>query len=208
MFKDRKDAGKRLASQLKKYKRVKDTMVLGLPRGGVVVAAEIARDLKLPLDVLVIRKIGAPLSQELAIGATDDAGHRILNESVIESLQIPQGYVEEESAKQKERAMHQLQKFRGDKPPLDLKDKTAILVDDGLATGATMKAAIFSARSKGAKKVVVAVPVGAPDSLENIQKETDEIFYVEAPVYFAAVGSFYENFEQTTDDEVITLLEQ
>lgn len=208
MFKDRYEAGKKLASQLKKYKRLRDTVVLGLPRGGVVVASQIAHELKLPLDILVIRKIGAPFSPELAIGAIDDEGHETLNENVIQSLQIDEIYVKEESTKQQDRAIAQLKLFRGDKPTLDLNNKTVILVDDGLATGATMKAAIFSARSKGAKKIVVAVPVAAPDSLDKIQKETDEVFYVDAPFHFAAVGSFYENFEQTTDEEVIELLRE
>lgn len=206
LFKDRKDAGQKLALKLTKYKNLSNTIVLGLPRGGVVIAAEISKSLKLPLDIIVIRKMGAPFNPELAIGAVDDEGHRILNDAVIEDLNIDSSYVENESATEKEKALSQMKQFRGNSPALHLKHKTVLLADDGLATGATMKAALFSAKKKGASKIVVAVPVAAIESLKKIEKEVDEIIYIEAPFHFGAVGSFYENFDQTSDEEVIELL--
>ena len=206
IFKDRQDAGKKLAQSLLAYRDQPETWVLGLPRGGVVVASEVAKHLHLPLDILVIRKLGAPDNPEFAIGAVDEKGHALFNEGVLEDLGISEVYKKEILEKEKKEAEHRLHLYRKNRPPLDFKDKTVILIDDGLATGATMRAAVYSAKAKKAKKVIVAVPVAAPSSLEKLQGEADEVIYLDAPYFFGAVSSFYERFDQTTDEEVIELL--
>lgn len=206
IFKDRKDAGQKLAQKLLAYRNQKNVWVLGLPRGGVVVAAEVAQVLSLPLDIIVTRKIGAPHNPELAIGAIDDKGHAIYNEELLVDLGVSPKYQKEEAAKEQKEAEHRLKLYRKNRPPLDLKNKTVILVDDGLATGATMRAAVYSAKAKGAQKSVVAVPVAAPSSLERLREEADELIYCDAPLFFGAVSNFYEHFDQTTDEEVIALL--
>ncbi len=205
IFKDRDEAGKKLAQKLLAYQDKENTLILGLPRGGVVVAAEVAKVLHVPLDIIVTRKLGAPGNSEFAIGAVDDKGHAIFNEEA-QDLGISEAYKKEILEKKKKEAEHQLKLYRKNRPPLDLKDKTVILVDDGLATGATMRAAVYSAKAKGAQKVIVAVPVAAPSSLEKLREEADELIYCDAPFFFGAVSSFYESFDQTTDEEVIELL--
>lgn len=207
-FHDRQEAGKKLSLALLKYKNNQNTVVLGLPRGGVVVAAEVAKALGLPLDIIVIRKMGAPMNSELAIGATDELGHTVLNEEIIESLEISENYLKEVKQKEQKIAEDRLNRYRGNKVPLSLKGKVAILIDDGLATGATMKAAIHSAKGKKAKKVIVAVPVAPAETIEKLRKEADEIICLDMPVFFGAVGAFYEIFDQTSDEEVIELLKE
>lgn len=205
-FEDRIDAGEKLARKLLKYKNDTDVIVIGLPRGGVPVAFEVSQTLNAPLDIVCPRKIGAPMNKEYAIGAITETGEGILNQNVIEQMHIPQSYLDEEIAAQKKEARHRLDAYRSGMPPRNLSNHTVIIIDDGLATGSTMKAAIRSIKSEGAKKVIVAVPVAPPDSIEEIGKLVDEIICLEAPVFFQAVGQFYSDFSPTEDDEVIQLL--
>ncbi|MBI4041187.1 MAG: phosphoribosyltransferase [Deltaproteobacteria bacterium] len=206
IFKNRKDAGEKLAQKLHAYRNRPQTIVLGLPRGGVVTAACVAHDLNLPLDMLVTQKMGAPHNPELAIGAVDEKGHMVLNQELIDLLHISKDYVAQVKHKEQMEASLQLKKFRGSKPPLILKNKTAILIDDGLATGATMRAAIASAKAKQSKKIIVAVPVASPEILDQLKEEVDEIVACYVPMNLGAVGMYYEDFDQTEDEEVITLL--
>lgn len=203
IFKNRIQAGEELAKKLSQFKNSAEAVILGLPRGGVVVAAVVAKKLSRPLDIIVPRKIGAPGNPEFAIGAITEDGEAVLDEASIAAWQIPAEYVRQEIIKEKQEAQRRLQLYRGGRAPLNLKNKIAILVDDGIATGATMRAAIVSARAKGAKKVIIAAPVVAADTLEALRKEADEVIFLDAPIYFGAVGAFYENFEQVEDKEVL-----
>lgn len=205
MFKNRIEAGQKLALALEKYRKDPDAVVLGLPRGGVVVAAEVANALQLPLDIVVPRKIGSPQNPELAIGAI--AGDQILlNEPLIQYLGVSRAYIQEEAARQKIEAERRVRTYRG--PALPLKGKKAILVDDGIATGATMRVSIAYIRRLGAVWICAAAPVASPDTLEIIRKEADEAVCLISPDSFMAVGQFYQSFDQTTDEEVIRLLEK
>ena len=208
IFKDRKDAGRRLLPKIKHYKEDPKAIVLGLPRGGVVLANEIAQGLGLTLDVVVPRKIGSPFNHEFAIGAIAEDGEGIFDQQTISTYGISQDYIKKEVEKEKAEAERRLKLYRGSRPVLKLKGKTAILVDDGVATGSTMLAAIKSAKYRGAEKIVVAAPVIAQDSLKKIKKEADEIIYLQAPSFFAAVGAFYEIFNQTEDAEVIEIMKK
>lgn len=205
LFQNRADAGLKLAEKLEKYKNAPDTVILALPRGGVVVGYEVTKELNLPLDIIVPRKIGAPGNPEFAIGAITETGEMILNEEV---FGISDEYLKNEAEKEKLEAERRLKLYRGSRPPLNLKNKTIIIVDDGLATGLTMRAAIVSVKKLGAQRIIVAIPVAPPDSVEFIKKEVDEIFYLDAPALFGAVGAFYKEFGQTTDEEVIDLLKK
>lgn len=206
IFQDRKDAGKQLAKKLAAFKDQKDTILLGLPRGGVIVADEVAQSLNLPLDLVVPRKIGAPMNEELALGAIAEDGEGVFDDWLIQALGVTPEYIQRTVAKEKQEAARRLQLYRGHRPPLSLKDKTVILVDDGIATGATMRAAIKSAKTMGAQRVIAAAPVIAPDTLAKIKSEADLIIYLDAPAFFGAVGAFYRQFEQTTDQEVIEIM--
>lgn len=205
-FKDRFDAGKKLASKLEKYKNNKDAIIIGLPRGGVVTAYEVAKLLNLDLDIIVVRKIGAPMQPELALGALTQEGEPILDESLMRMVGVTKKDLEQIIDQEKIELQRRLDMYRGNKPSLDLENKIAILVDDGLATGATMLAAILSARNLKAKKIVVAVPVSPIATLKKIQKDVDEIVCLDTPEQFWGVGAFYDFFAQTEDDEVIRLL--
>ncbi|MFH2136601.1 MAG: phosphoribosyltransferase [Patescibacteria group bacterium] len=208
IFKNRLEAGQKLALTLDKFKDKPDTIILALPRGGVIVGYEIARKLNLPLDIVVPRKIGAPENPEFAIGAITETGEGVFDEITIGAYGITESYLQNEIKKEKAEAERRLKLYRGSRPALNLKNKTAILVDDGLATGLTMRAAIKSVKRLGAAKIVAATPVTSPEAAELVKKEVDEIIYLEAPAFFGAVGSFYEKFGQTTDDEVIDLLKK
>lgn len=206
LFKDRQQAGKLLAARLEKYKNDPHVVVIGLPRGGVILAAEVARALHAPLDIICARKIGAPYNPEFGIGAITETGESYLAEDIIEQLDIPPEYIQEEIKTQSKEAARRLEAYKKGRPPLNFKDKIVIIVDDGIATGATMKASILAAKARKAKKVLVAVPVAPPDTIEDIKELADEVVCLITPPFFQAVGQFYENFSQTTDEEVIALL--
>lgn len=206
LFLDRVDAGQKLALKLEKYKNKKDSIVIGLPRGGVVTAYEVAMALNLPIDVIITRKIGAPHQPELALGALTQDGKPIIDYNLANMVgateQQISGVVEIERLELKRR----LDIYRNDKPELDLMGKTVILVDDGIATGSTMRAAIISARAIGAKRVVVAVPVAPADTIKNLANQVDELICLYVPDTFFGVGGFYQNFEQVSDNQVIDIL--
>ncbi len=206
IFHDRHDAGIQLASKLQKYAKAKNTLVLGLARGGVVVAYEVAKALELPLNVIVVRKIGAPGNEELAVGAVTEKGEGTFNENLITILGVSSDYLKREVEKEKRLAGARGALYRGDSPPLEVKDKTLILVDDGIATGASVKAAIKSLKGESPHKIILAIPLAAPDSLRALQKEVDETVCLSTPSYFEAVGSFYKFFDQTSDQEIVSLL--
>jgi putative phosphoribosyl transferase len=205
-FKDRTDAGQQLAKKLLHYKNAPNTIVLGLPRGGVVTAYEISKVLELPLDIIVARKIGAPGNEELAIGALTEGGTTIFNHGLMESLGLTIYDLMPIIEKEKKEADRRFKLYRSGRGPLELKDKTVILVDDGIATGATMRAAIHSARTRGAKKIIVAVPVAPPGAIAKLKKEADEVICLYETDQFWGVGQFYDNFGQTSDDEVIEIM--
>lgn len=206
MFADRNDAGRKLATKLEQFNNQPGAIIIGLPRGGVVVACEVARRLNLPLDIIVPRKIGAPGNEELAIGAITEEGEAVLDEILVKELNVAPEYIAKTVAKEKQEAQRRLKLYRGDRALLNLQNKTAILIDDGVATGATMRAAIKSAKYKKASKIIVAVPIIALDTLIKLQAEADEIIYLDAPMFLGAIGAFYEEFSQTEDNEVIQLM--
>lgn len=208
MFKDRQNAGQKQAQSLQKYKNDKNAIILALPRGGVVNGFEIAKKLNLSLDLVVTRKIGAPLNEEYAIGAITETGQGIFNTEAIKSLNISQDYIDKEVAKEKKEAQRRLKTYRQDRPPLDLKGKTVIIADDGIATGSTMRAAIVSVKAQKPYRIIISVPVSSEDSLKIIAKEVDEVNCLDTPMLFGAVGQFYKTFEQTKDRQVIDLMEK
>jgi putative phosphoribosyl transferase len=205
VFRDRRDAGDALAARLQRY-RGAGALVLGLPRGGMVVAAQVARLLDAELDVLVSRKLGSPISAELGIGAVTASGARFLNEDVISELEVSEPYIAAVTKVQQAEAQRREALFRGGRPPLALAGRTVILVDDGLATGGTMQAAVRAARQQSPARLVVAVPVGSPQACAALRAQADEVICLQEPEYFGAVGSWYERFEQTDDNEVMELL--
>lgn len=208
LFRDRTEAGRLLAARLEQYAGKPDVMVLALPRGGVPVAYEVARALPAPMDVFIVRKLGVPGQEELAMGAVATGGVRVLNDQVVKGLGIPEYMIdavvkwETEELKRRERL------YRGDRPPPDVRGKTVILVDDGLATGSTMLAAARALRQQGPARIVVAVPVAAPDTCELLKADVDEVVCAATPEPFYAVGLWYRDFSQTTDEEVRELLER
>lgn len=208
MFSDRAAAGEALALLLSDYAERKEVVVLGLPRGGVPVAYEVARALNAPLDVLIVRKLGAPGNPELAMGAIASGGARYLNEEVIRIT----GADAHEIARVEQAESAELERrerlYRGNRPPLDVEGRTVILVDDGIATGASMRAAARAMRVAGAGRIVVAVPVAPADARTRFHGIADEFVCVHAPRYFYAVGQFYDRFEQTGDDEVRMVLDR
>jgi putative phosphoribosyl transferase len=206
IFFNRAEAGRRLAEKLEKYAGRKDVIVLGLPRGGVPVAYEVAQRLSVPLDVFVVRKLGVPGFEELALGAIASGGVRVLNEDVVRALPNADQLVESVTAREMAEVERREQTYRDGRPAPDLRGRVVILVDDGLATGATMRAAVAALRQLGAAKIVVAVPVGAAETCREFEHEVDEIVCVIAPEWFQAVGQFYEDFSQTSDEEVRELL--
>jgi putative phosphoribosyl transferase len=204
-FVDRVDAGKRLVQALADF-HGKNTAVLAIPRGGLVVGFEVATALMLPLDVIVPRKLGAPDNPELAIGAIAEDGSKVLDESLVTYLGVGTGYIEEESERQRQEIARRMQLYRSGAEPVDLKGKDIIIVDDGIATGSTMKAALVSVKNRGAKSVTVAVPVGPPQTITELKRYADRVVCLYMPEYFQAIGQFYEDFCQTSDEEVIWLL--
>jgi predicted phosphoribosyltransferase len=207
LFRDRVDAGQRLAERLRHYAGLDDVIVLALPRGGVPVAAEVARALGAPLDVFLVRKLGFPGQEELAMGAIASGGSRVLNTSLLRRLRVPPETVDEVASRELRELDRREQAYRGSNPPPSVRGKTVILVDDGLATGATMHAAAAALRSQNPKRIVVAVPVAAASSCEEFGDVVDEVVCAETPEPFMAVGQWYDDFSQTTDEEVRRLLE-
>jgi putative phosphoribosyl transferase len=206
IFSNRAEAGRLLAEKLDKYAGRDDVIVLGLPRGGVPVAYEVARRLGVPLDVFIVRKLGVPGFEELALGAIASGGVRVLNEDVVRALPNANELIESVTTRELAELARREQIYRDGRPAPDIGGRTVILVDDGLATGATMRAAVAALRQLGAAKIVVAVPVGAADTCREIEQEVDETVCAMAPEWFQAVGQFYEDFSQTSDDEVRELL--
>jgi predicted phosphoribosyltransferase len=207
-FDNREDAGRALAGALREYGGRSDVVVLGLPRGGVPVAAEVARALGAPLDVFVVRKIGAPTQPELAMGAVSTGGVVVVNEEIVRELAVSREEFDEVAAREKREVGRREQSYRGNRPAPDLSGKVVILVDDGLATGATMRAAVEAVRRQGPSRVIVAVPVAALDTCEQMRREADEVVCGETPEPFLAVGLWYRDFSQTSDEEVRDLLER
>lgn len=206
LFRNRGEAGKVLAAQVVKAVDHPDTVVLALPRGGVPVAFEVAQALKAPMDVYVVRKLGLPGEEELAIGAIASGGVRVLNRALIAHLQTPQELIERVTAEQAAELERREQLYRGSRALIPIKGRTVILVDDGLATGATMLAAVRSVRAQEPRQIVVAVPVAPPSACESIRQEVDQVVCAATPEPFLAVGSWYEDFSQTSDAEVRSLL--
>ena len=205
IFRDRRDAGRVLARIILGMREWKDGLVLGLPRGGVPVAYEVARALNLPLDVFVVRKLGAPGQEELAMGAVASGGTRVVNENVVRELGISPEALEAASRRETTEIERRERAYRDGNPPARIDGRTVILVDDGLATGASMMAAVRAVRTR-AREVIVAVPVAAKATCEEISHEVDQLICAETPRSFMAVGMFYRNFQPTTDEEIRGLL--
>jgi predicted phosphoribosyltransferase len=208
IFRDRKEAGRQLASRLTKYANRPDVIVLALPRGGVPVAYEVAKQIGAPLEVFLVRKLGVPGYEELAMGAIASGGVRVINEDLVRQLQIPGKVIEAVAADEQRELERRERAYRDDRPPPDVKGRTVILIDDGLATGSTMRAAAAALRGLGPARIVVAVPVSAPETCDEIREEVDEVVCAVTPEPFRGVGLWYKDFSQTTDEEVRELLER
>jgi putative phosphoribosyl transferase len=206
LYRDRLEAGRILATKLTAYADRKDVVVLALPRGGVPVAFEVAKALQAPLDVFVVRKLGVPGHEELAMGAIATGGVYVINEHVVRMLAIPDSVIEEVAEREQKELERRERLYRDDLPPPDVRDRTIILVDDGLATGSTMRAAVAALRKQHPAHIVVAVPVAAPVVRDEFKAEVDEIICASTPEPFFGVGYWYEDFSQTSDEEVHDLL--
>ena len=205
-FANRTEAGRLLAEKLGEYADRNDVIVLGLPRGGVPVAYEVAKRLRAPLDVFIVRKLGVPGFEELAAGAIASGGVRVLNEEVMRAIPHAEEAIEAVTERETTELQRREQIYRQERPSPELQNRTAILVDDGLATGATMRAAVKALRERGAAKIVVAVPVGPPDTCHELEQLADETLCLSTPPLFQAVGQYYEDFSQTSDEDVRELL--
>lgn len=205
IFKDRIDAGKQLVEKLKEYKGDENAIVVALPRGGVVLGNEIARELNLPLDIVVPRKIGAPGNPEFACGAITEAGEYVPNP---DAGRISEDHIKSETEKEKQESKRRLNLYRPGMRERDFKNKTVILVDDGIATGLTMEAGIKTLKEMGVNEIIVAVPVSAEDSYQRVKEMVKRIICLDQPMFFGAVGQFYEKFDQTEDKEVIELMKK
>ena len=207
-FINRTEAGRLLAEKLGNYANRNDVVVLGLPRGGVPVAYEVAKGLNAPLDVFIVRKLGVPGFEELAAGAIASGGVRVLNDDVVRAIPYASEAIEAVTARETVELQRREQIYREGRAAPELRDKIVILVDDGLATGATMRAAVKALRERAVAKIVMAVPVGPPDTFEELAREADEAVCLSTPPFFQAVGQYYEDFSQTSDDDVRELLTQ
>jgi predicted phosphoribosyltransferase/pimeloyl-ACP methyl ester carboxylesterase len=205
-FYDRRDAGRRLAEALHDYAGRSDLLVLALPRGGVPVAYEVAQALHAPLDVVVVRKLGVPGQEELAMGAIASGGVRVVNDDVVRALEVQPEMIAEVAEREWPELLRRERAYRGDRPPLPVEGRTVLLIDDGLATGSTMRAAVSALRQLGPRKIVVAVPVGPSDVCQTMREDADDVVCLRTPEHFLAVGRWYANFGQTTDEEVRDLL--
>ncbi len=208
IFRDRYDAGEILAERLREFAGRPDVLVLALPRGGVPVGYVVARELGVPLDVFVVRKLGTPGQPELAMGAIAPGGVRVLNRDVVDSFAIPDWAIEQVTRQEEEELQRRELQYRGNRSPLDVRGKTAILVDDGLATGSTMRAAAAALRKAGAAGIVVAVPVASRATCDQLREEGNDVVCATTPEPFFAVGQWYKDFAQTTDEEVRDLLDR
>lgn len=208
VYQDRFDAGQQLAAHLHAYVRRRNVLVLALPRGGVPVAFVVARALHAPLDVLLVRKLGVPGQEELALGAIASGNIRILNDEVVQARQLSPQIIEQVEQQERHKLARYEQRYRGDRPPLDLRDRTVILVDDGLATGASMRAAVQVVRRQQPARLIVAVPVADPSVCEALRQEVDEVICVRTPAPLYSISSWYRDFAQTSDQEVQSLLAQ
>lgn len=206
IFEDRRDAGRKLAHRVAALKAV-DPLVLGVPRGGIVVAAEVAEALKAPLDVLIARKIGSPHNEELAIGAVAVDGTLLIDETLTKALRVPDSYVKQQVEKERREIERRTRYYRGNHPAPVLKGRTLIVVDDGVATGMTIKAALRYLKPQGAERVVLALPVAPADTAQELRREVDELIVLHTPEPFYAVGQWYSLFDQTSDDEVVEILD-
>jgi predicted phosphoribosyltransferase len=208
LFQDRFDAGRLLASKLRPFANRSDTVVLALPRGGVPVGFEVAKALNAPLDVFVVRKLGVPGYEELAMGAIASGGIRVLNEDVVRTLGIPDEVIDTVAAKEERELERRERDYREGRPPVDVQGRTVILVDDGLATGSSMRVAVLALKRKRPAQIVVAVPVAAPTTCAEFESEVDQIICAVTPEPFQSVGQWYADFSQTSDEEVRDLLRQ
>jgi predicted phosphoribosyltransferase len=206
IFRDRSHAGRVLATRLQAYANRPDVLVLALPRGGVPVAFEVARALKAPLDVFLVRKLGVPWREELAMGALASGGVTVFDHDLIRILNIPEETVEEVVAREQKELVRRERAYRDDRPPPEVRGRTVILIDDGLATGASMRAAVRALRKLQPARIVVAVPVAASSTCEDLGEEVDDLVCAHMPEPFRAVGLWYEDFSQTSDEEVRDLL--
>lgn len=205
IFQDRYDAGRQLAAEVERLE-LDDPVIIGLPRGGVPVAYEVARALHAPLDIIIVRKVGAPQNPEYGIGAIAEGHEGIINRVEVDRLGISQRELDRIVAQERDELERRRERFRSRYPMLDVTDRTAVLVDDGLATGVTANVAVRALRDRGAKRVILAVPVGAPPSVERLGRLVDQVVCLSAPPEFRAVGTWYNDFRPTTDDEVMELL--
>ena len=206
LFRDRVEAGELLGQDLSQYRDRDDVVVLALPRGGVPVAREVARALGVPFDVFVVRKLGVPGHEELAMGAIASGGIRLVNDEVVNALGIPANVIDSVAMSEQLELDRREQLYRGNRAPIGLTNKTVIIVDDGLATGSTMRAAVMAARQHQPARVIVAVPVGAPSTCAALAREADDVVCVRMPDPFVAVGLWYRDFSPTSDNEVRSLL--
>ncbi len=207
-FRDRTEAGQLLATKLAAYANRPDVLVLALPRGGVPVAFEVARALHAPLDVIIVRKLGVPGEEELAMGAIASGGVCVLNDDVVQMLGIPEEVIHTVATREQQEVEQRERLYRGDRLAYDVHGHTVILVDDGIATGATMRAAVAAVRHQQPARIIIAIPVAASATCEEFVAEVDELVCISRPKMFFAVGSWYEHFSQTSDEEVRRLLEQ
>lgn len=206
LFRDRTEAGQQLATRLGAYQDRADVLVLALPRGGVPVAYEVARQLHAPLDVFLVRKLGVPGQEELAMGAIASGGVRVLNDEVVRALHIPEEEINEAAAREQRELERREQLYRGQRPLPAIRDHCILLIDDGLATGSTMRAAVAALRLQAPARIVVAVPIGSAETCAELHQEADDVVCFRTPEPFYAVGVWYDNFAQTTDNEVRHLL--
>jgi predicted phosphoribosyltransferase len=207
-FPDRRAAGRELAQKLLKYAAHSNAIILALPRGGVPVAYEVSLALNVPLDVWIVRKLGLPGHEELAIGAIASGGIRILNKDIIQAVGVSQNTINNVTEEEIRELKRREGQYRGHRPALNLSDRSVILIDDGLATGASMLAAVHALRTQNPARIVIAVPAAAPQAIELLRPEVDEVISVIAPYEFKGVGNWYEDFSQTTDEEVQLLLNE
>jgi predicted phosphoribosyltransferase len=206
IFRDRTDAGQQLAAKLEKYANRPDVLVLALPRGGVPVAYEVSKRIGAPLDVFLVRKLGVPGYEELGMGAIASGGVRVINEDVVRQWDIPREVIDAVAEIEQQELERREHAYRGDRPPPNVKGRTVILIDDGLATGSTMRAAAAALRRQGPARLVVAVPVSSAETCNEFRREVDEIVCAVTPEPFRGVGLWYEDFSQTTDEQVRELL--